>query len=265
MDEKNIQELIEKKVAEAKLDIADKRFNYLSVLSGGLLAFFGIVIPIWQSNTSADKVDNAILTMNEQTKQLKELNDKYEQKMDLKLDNIQSKSESAFDETSNNLDKKFSEITAEIDLVIGKINKPADLEVKVGERKLNNYIFLYKLNQNEGWYSELPFITILNKGGKEVKNPVICVYTTHEFYDNHSGGYPEGTWQEGVSELKEYRYKYIFRYWKDALCDLYPGDAWSIKIPPMWSELNNTYWGKMKIYYDDKFFEADFKMGADLN
>jgi len=60
MDEKEIQDLIEKKLTDAKLDIADKRFNVLIVLAGILLTILGIIVPIWQTNTSTEKVENAI-------------------------------------------------------------------------------------------------------------------------------------------------------------------------------------------------------------
>ncbi len=76
MDEKEINNLVEKKILEAKLDISDKRFNYLVILAGGLLAIFGLIFPIWQANTSTEKVDKAIEEMRTELKLSSEKNEK---------------------------------------------------------------------------------------------------------------------------------------------------------------------------------------------
>jgi hypothetical protein len=77
MDEKEVNNLIEKRILEAKLDISDRKFNYLVILAGGLLAIFGLFFPIWQANTSTEKVDKAIEEMRTELKSQSERNDSF--------------------------------------------------------------------------------------------------------------------------------------------------------------------------------------------
>ena len=66
MYKNQIEELIDKKLAEAKLEVAEKRLHYFIWLAGAALAIFGVVFPLWQSNRSADKVDSALLQMRQE-------------------------------------------------------------------------------------------------------------------------------------------------------------------------------------------------------
>ena len=45
MNDKEINEIVEKKLLEAKLQIAESKFHFLLYLAGGLLTLFGITYP----------------------------------------------------------------------------------------------------------------------------------------------------------------------------------------------------------------------------
>ncbi|MBN1329943.1 MAG: hypothetical protein JXA54_10765 [Candidatus Heimdallarchaeota archaeon] len=63
MEKHDFEELIDQKILQAKLSIAEKRIQFLLWLGGAILALFGVIIPIWQTNTSIEKVDKAISEM----------------------------------------------------------------------------------------------------------------------------------------------------------------------------------------------------------
>jgi hypothetical protein len=67
---KDIELLIDKKIAEAKLIIAEKRLNYLMAFSAALLTIFGIVIPFFFTQTSTNRVNQAIASMDSKFNEL---------------------------------------------------------------------------------------------------------------------------------------------------------------------------------------------------
>ena len=74
MEKKEIEELVEKKILEAKLVVSEKRVQFvlwiLGAIGGLLLAVFGVIVPMWQTSTSTKKVDTAIQEMRERFKEL---------------------------------------------------------------------------------------------------------------------------------------------------------------------------------------------------
>jgi hypothetical protein len=63
MDRSETESLIEQKISQAKLDLAEKRLQTVTWLAGGLLALFGVIIPLWFASHSSEKVDSAITEM----------------------------------------------------------------------------------------------------------------------------------------------------------------------------------------------------------
>ena len=70
MDKQEIEELIEKRITEAKLTVSETRLQTFTWIASGLLALFGVIIPLWLTNRSADKVDIALADMQRQFKEL---------------------------------------------------------------------------------------------------------------------------------------------------------------------------------------------------
>jgi hypothetical protein len=59
----DLELLIDKKIAEAKLVVAEKRLNYLLAIGAALFAIFGTIIPLFLTEQSSDRVDRSIETM----------------------------------------------------------------------------------------------------------------------------------------------------------------------------------------------------------
>jgi hypothetical protein len=70
LSNKNIELLIDKKIAEAKLIIAEKRLNYLMAFGAALLTIFGIVLPLFLTQTSTNRVNQAIERMDDKFNEL---------------------------------------------------------------------------------------------------------------------------------------------------------------------------------------------------
>jgi hypothetical protein len=70
LDERSINLLIDKKIAEAKVLVAEKRLNFLLAIGAAFLTIFGIIIPMFLSQQSEKKVDTAIERMENRFKEL---------------------------------------------------------------------------------------------------------------------------------------------------------------------------------------------------
>jgi hypothetical protein len=66
-DEENIDLIIDKKIADAKLDVSESRLRFVlwigGALSAALIAVFGIILPMWQTQTLKEDVHRAIDNM----------------------------------------------------------------------------------------------------------------------------------------------------------------------------------------------------------
>jgi gas vesicle protein len=75
MEKPEIEELIAKRVAEAKLDVAEKRLQFVlkfgGALGGGLLVIFGVLIPIIMTERSSSRLDKAIQGMENSVQEMK--------------------------------------------------------------------------------------------------------------------------------------------------------------------------------------------------
>ena len=70
LNKKRVEEIIDKKILEAKILITEKRLNYFLVIAGGLFIIFGLIIPLYLAAQSTYKVDNAIEKMENSFKDL---------------------------------------------------------------------------------------------------------------------------------------------------------------------------------------------------
>lgn len=69
-DRKAVEEIIDKKILDAKLTVTESRLNHLIILAAGLLTIFGILVPFWTTYTSSEKTDKAIDRMEQRFKEL---------------------------------------------------------------------------------------------------------------------------------------------------------------------------------------------------
>lgn len=63
LDGQSIKLLIDKKIADAKVMIAEKRLNFVLAIGAAFLTIFGIIIPMYLSQQSEERVDKAIEKM----------------------------------------------------------------------------------------------------------------------------------------------------------------------------------------------------------
>ena len=70
MDKENNEHLIDKKIAEAKLAVAEKRLNLVLYLAAAALTIFGVLIPLLLTLRSEAKVDTAVRKMEQDFKEL---------------------------------------------------------------------------------------------------------------------------------------------------------------------------------------------------
>ncbi len=69
MEENEIKELIAKKITESKLEVSEKRLHFVMWLGGAIIAVFGVIIPLWQSNHASERVDAALDRMKLENRQ----------------------------------------------------------------------------------------------------------------------------------------------------------------------------------------------------
>lgn len=182
MNEKEINDLVEKKILEAKLEIADKKFNFLILIAGGLLAIFGIIVPIWWANTSSDKVDKSIALMNSESKSISETNqkqlEKFEAKTDKLTEQVQLKLKDILDAQNDNLktisqnvDKETQQMENNFKELAGtQLRKPV-LICKYGSDLLENVtVILNKKNEHNA------VLELKNIGDAVAKNIRIRLY-----------------------------------------------------------------------------------------
>lgn len=80
-ENQKLEELVERKILEAKLIIAEKRLLYALTIGAALLSLFGVIVPIWITSSSSklsekeleamqSKVDQSILGMENRFQEL---------------------------------------------------------------------------------------------------------------------------------------------------------------------------------------------------
>lgn len=70
MDKEDVELLVDKKIAEAKLLIAEKRLSFVLTVAAAILTLFGIILPLLLTFHSETKVDTAINKMEQGFKEL---------------------------------------------------------------------------------------------------------------------------------------------------------------------------------------------------
>ncbi len=185
MDDKEIVALVEKKILQAKLDVADKRFNTLVILAGVFLSVFTIIVPIWQMSKSADEVDKALLKADQVIQKMEDnssktnevLNSmvteysKVSEKLNEKGINISKDIDLKFDKASDDNQKElagFSDrIEKRIESALGEATKTTKLKIMYGQDSLNGKII--EMNLKEGSSFDLQKINFLNAGDKVIR------------------------------------------------------------------------------------------------
>lgn len=205
MDDKELENLIDKKVAEAKLDVAEKRLNYVLIIGGGLVGLFGILFPLLTASANTDKIDSAISRMdsrlesfdykasNELEKMKRELHDEISNtkrefnilssKQDEKLDDAENK----LNIKINNYEEKFDEITKKAyrkpELVCFVNGQIIGKEIKTDKKNLNFDLKL--LNKGDGVAQDIKAYAYVEEVDEIHPNMVIVYNEGEERIDGY--------------------------------------------------------------------------------
>lgn len=212
MNENEINELINKRITEAKLEVTEKRLNFLMWLAGAALAIFGVAFPLWQSNRSADKVDTALIQMRQENEKTSEV--------------IRSESRTSSESLARAMPEIRSDLRADLDaqsqrqnIIANKVDIAIqDMRREFKElagtqlRKPNLECFSDGLSLDGKIIQVLPTqenvrLTIKNHGDAPAKAVRIRFYTNIVTSGHLRGDYTQ--WNE-VSSFDEPGYKYAF-------------------------------------------------------
>ena len=208
--EQSDEHLVDKKIAEAKLEVAEKRLQ-ITIWSVGILltimaAIFGMIIPMISANRNSDKVDEQIRWMQKEVETMKEKFDtkktEYEGKFKSEVKEINSRQETSLGNISNNADKIIRETKENVEKLIGaQLTKPKLTCLYKGHEINGKTVSIVR--------NDFPSFEIDNKGDAQARNVKVVVYTKQNSKINWFDG---GHWlRRAISEDKDYSQSYLYR------------------------------------------------------
>lgn len=106
-----IELLIDKKVAEAKLTVVENRLNHFIKLATIVGAIFGIFFPLWYSYQASNKVDAAVRRMEEKTAKEFDRYDSLSTTITGRLDTFADRNTKRMDDSIQRMETKFNELS----------------------------------------------------------------------------------------------------------------------------------------------------------
>ncbi|KAF0143114.1 MAG: hypothetical protein FD122_72 [Stygiobacter sp.] len=207
MEQNEVELLVDKKVAEAKLEIAEKRNQFLLWFFGIMLTIVGVGIPLVQSNRSTDKVDQAILDSRREAKEIRETYEKKAKEIEgdfqTKVKEVSAQQKESLSIISANADKTVRETKEQVQTIIGQqLAKP-------------ELVCLYKGETLEGktiTVDDASFLNkslaLFNKGDAPARNVTAILYLSGNTSMYIISG---GVWNEReISEEKEFKKSYSY-------------------------------------------------------
>lgn len=179
MEDNEIKLLIDNKVAEAKLEAAEKRLQTMSVISGILLTIFGIALPIFitidSRNTSKERVESAIATMENNFNEIKNKQLDFTTSLNREFDIFSQEQRVDSDKNSNLIRQSLHEMHDDFRrLSEAQFNKP-DIKCLVGGRTLEGSTITI------GSADDIASLEIRNIGEGPTRSIRIKLYTKTEF------------------------------------------------------------------------------------
>lgn len=195
MEEKEIERLIDKKVAEAKLDVSEKIFRLVLYFGSAALALFGIAFPIWSVDKLTTKLENAIdkfdKTSQQTTQQFNQQSKEssIEQKLQYKeLTEAQTK---ASDASSTKIDNAITEMRKEFKELAGAQLRKPNLECLFDGRTLQGATLRVSPKMRDFG------IEIKNVGDAPTRNVQLKIYLKTDITDdNQFFGFPRSNCDE---------------------------------------------------------------------
>lgn len=140
MEEKDIERLIDKKVAEAKLDISEKRLRLFLYFGSAALALFGVIIPLFSVDRLTTKVESALdkfdKTAQQNTQQVNQLSKDIGVTQKQQFDQLTDAQIRAFTSSSSKVDNAIAEMRKEFKELAGNQLRKPFLECYVNGKSL---------------------------------------------------------------------------------------------------------------------------------
>jgi len=70
MEREEVERIVSEKINHIGLQYAEKRLNFLLWFGGALLGLFGVILPMWLTSSSTERVDKEILSMEKRFEEL---------------------------------------------------------------------------------------------------------------------------------------------------------------------------------------------------
>jgi hypothetical protein len=248
MEQKEVELFVEKKIAEAKLEVSEKRNQFLLWFFGIMLTVVGVAIPLLLSNRSAEKVDEELSKMKSETKEIFLSQEKkiaeYENNFRETARDVSTQQNAALTTISNNADKALKETKEQVQNIIGRqLDKP-ELTCRFNGDEIEGKTI--DVTNVHDWPS---MFEIFNKGKATARNVSLVLYQKEgsKLYIQQ-----EAPWRtRGVSEEKEYARSFNYDWVPNALDVIDP--KYAVSLEPGLSFANDKTEYKeellLKIYY----------------
>jgi Skp family chaperone for outer membrane proteins len=181
MNDEELKNLIDKKVTEAKLDVAEKRLNYVLIIGGGLVGLFGILFPLLTASANTDKIDSAISRMDSRLESFdsrasdeleKMKRDLHDEISDLKeeFNSLSSEQYKKLNDAENKLDVKIKDYENKFNEITNESYRKPNLTLLFNDKTISDTIYLKK-------HYAIATFKLLNDGDAKAKNiQVYCDY-----------------------------------------------------------------------------------------
>lgn len=187
MEEKQLEQIVDKKILEAKLENSEKRFQTISMLAGAALTLFGIFVPILITLNSSNKVDESIHNMNNEFDKLyNNLDSKLKEASELQREESEQNS-NKINASINNFEKRFNSLASDnlkrplieclyqgrsiegINLPLDNKTRTATFEIKnLGQKSARSIgIKLYTIQDYDLQFYNEPYIWLKNEMSDE--------------------------------------------------------------------------------------------------
>jgi len=248
MEEKEINELIDKKVAEAKLEVAEKRLNYFIIIAGAFLSIFGVLIPLLLSNSSNNRMDTAIEEMKTEINRTTE-------RVDQQMRNAKEDFRSSIFDTKN----EYSNIKLEQQALIKDTRQQVNSSLSEYENKFNQLtkealrkprlVCLYGGKNITGQTLKFDkrndnvLLKIKNEGDAPAKKIKIILYLKSEFNIQPVYGFDRSPHSDDAEFDESYEYTQYSS-------TLDPEESVMLSLSIFGEKVNTTSSAMLKIYYE---------------
>ena len=243
MDDNEINSLLDKKILGAKLEVAEKRFNFLIILFGAFLTIFGIIVPLWLTNTSSNEVDKAVEDMKTELKYQVSNYDKnlvgFDEKFDKYLREFASSQSNYINSSSSKINEELQSLENRFKELAGNQLRKPNVICLLNGKSIENIFFTFNKSKSEY------VLELRNIGDAPAKNTFMKLYLKTEknisVYDYFQDQY--------FSDEENYNRSYSF---SPGTISIDPKDSYPFRLNIMTEEIKESVIipALLKIYFE---------------